>query len=361
LAELLPSIGAYLGVPGAEDSLGLYHANKYIVLLVDGLGSLDLAKYQEHTAFLERLTQVGGRITAAVPSTTATSTTSIGAGVPPGAHGVAGYSFRYRGKLLNALKFPHDVSGLDLQPRLTYVERIRDAGVRFSLISQRRFEKSGLTVSALRGGKYLGLDDEPEVGRQVELALDEARGEEDAVIYLYEGRLDKAGHRFGVGSDEWLAALEFADMLGQIIFMELPPDTSFIIIADHGMVNVPEAHRLTVEDHPELLRDVELVAGEARFRHVYTEPGAAPRVARRWQRLLGSTAEVLTREEAVAVGWFGPMDPRVADHFGDVLVASTADFAVLTRQSPKEYKLVGMHGSLTAAEMYVPLLSSTNN
>jgi hypothetical protein len=38
-----------------------------------------------------------------------------------------------------------------------------------------------------------------------------------------------------------------------------------------------------------------------------------------------------------------------------VLVAMRTDWAVMTRQFPRELSLVGMHGSLTAAEMTVPL------
>ena len=33
-----------------------------------------------------------------------------------------------------------------------------------------------------------------------------------------------------------------------------------------------------------------------------------------------------------------------------------ADHAVMTRQYPRELSLIGMHGSLTPAEMMVPLL-----
>jgi len=47
----------------------------------------------------------------------------------------------------------------------------------------------------------------------------------------------------------------------------------------------------------------------------------------------------------------------VRPRLGDVLVASTGDHSVLsTERFPYETSLVGMHGSLTPAEMLVPLL-----
>ena len=42
---------------------------------------------------------------------------------------------------------------------------------------------------------------------------------------------------------------------------------------------------------------------------------------------------------------------------GDVVVASVGDIAVMsTERFPHEAKLIGLHGSLTADEMLIPLL-----
>jgi hypothetical protein len=58
----------------------------------------------------------------------------------------------------------------------------------------------------------------------------------------------------------------------------------------------------------------------------------------------------------VAAGWFGDVSPRLAGRFGDVLVAMADDGAVMTRTLPRELALMGMHGSLTPAEVEIPLL-----
>jgi len=76
-----------------------------------------------------------------------------------------------------------------------------------------------------------------------------------------------------------------------------------------------------------------------------------------WRDCLGDRAVVLSRAEGVELGWFGELDPMVRPRLGDVLVASTGDHSVLsTERFPYETSLVGMHGSLTPAEMLVPLL-----
>ena len=120
IADLLPSLGAHLGVPGASDRLGLPPARRYLVVLVDGLGGGLLADFADQAPYLSGLT--GRTITCGVPSTTATSITSLGTGLPPGGHGIAGYSFWYPPErvVLNTLRWPANISGLDVQPQLTY-------------------------------------------------------------------------------------------------------------------------------------------------------------------------------------------------------------------------------------------------
>ncbi|MGH3977902.1 MAG: alkaline phosphatase family protein, partial [Pseudonocardiaceae bacterium] len=73
--------------------------------------------------------------------------------------------------------------------------------------------------------------------------------------------------------------------------------------------------------------------------------------------VLGSRAWVVSREEAVTAGWFGPVASPVAERIGDVVVAARGGTGVLRRVAePRESALVGHHGSLTAAEQLVPFL-----
>ena len=73
--------------------------------------------------------------------------------------------------------------------------------------------------------------------------------------------------------------------------------------------------------------------------------------------MLGDRADVLTREEAVLRGWFGGLDAQVRPRLGDVVVACRDDAAVIsTSQFAYEATLVGLHGSLTPAEMLIPMV-----
>jgi len=354
LADLLPSIGAHVGVTNATDTIGLPPARQYLIVLIDGLGGSLLDDYAEQAPYLASLR--GQRLTCGVPSTTATSITSLGTGLAPGRHGLAGYSFWYPPirQVLATLRWPAGVSALDVQPQLTYFERLQAAGVTTSVIAPAHFAGSGLSTAALRGPAFLPVHDESDQVRRVGLAVEAFSGDGPAVGYLYERNLDHAGHERGVGSTAWLRRLAEVDALAQALRDGLPQDVRLLITGDHGMVNVPKDNRLIVEDEPGLLDGVTALAGEGRFRQLMTADPEA--VAARWRDRLGDQAWVRTRDEAVQEGWFGPMSPGLAPRFGDVLVARSDDGAVMTRTLPREMNLIGMHGSLTAAEMEIPLL-----
>jgi hypothetical protein len=103
---------------------------------------------------------------------------------------------------------------------------------------------------------------------------------------------------------------------------------------------------------------VRLLGGEVRDRHVYAEPGAQAEVLAAWRERLGDSAWVLSRDEAIDAGWFGPtVVERARARIGDVVAAMRGQAGVVRRTAePLESSMLGQHGSLTTAEQLVPLL-----
>ncbi|MCC2592816.1 alkaline phosphatase family protein [Tessaracoccus sp. OS52] len=354
LANLLPSIEARL--VGGDPVLDLPRAHKYVVFLVDGLGWHPLAAHADHAEYLSGLLPGARRLTCSVPSTTATSLTSLGCGVPPGRHGVVGYTFLdpAADSVLNALSWeggPDDVAAFTLTE--TVFERLGRQGHGAAAVSLTRFSESALTRMAFGGTDHHGVEFESDPEHFVELV---GRALEDSdVIYCYERLLDHHGHGHGVGSWQWLDELARIDDLVKDLAAELPDGVCLLVTGDHGMVNVPVERKIIAENHPELA-GFRHIAGEGRFRQLYTDDAA--RVAAGWSRFLGDRASVVLREDALAAGWFGPdPDPVAVPRIGDVLVAMHDDWAIMSTDYPGEFGLVGMHGSLTAAEMLVPLFA----
>lgn len=351
LSDVFPSILPHLGLRG-EDVLGFPDAERYLVILVDALGAehLDSAT----TPYMHRLAAHGRLITSGVPSTTVTSLTSLGTGLTPGQHGMAGYTFRLRpnGRIFCPLDWPRGVSAADVQPQITIFERLRSQRVPSYVVVPDFFRGTGMTQASMRGSQFFGVRDEDDLDMRIELAVQGASQPGPSVGYLYERRLDQVGHPHGVDSPQWRDSLRHIDSFLKSLRTALPADVIMVITGDHGMVNVDQ--RVWFEQEPELCAGVAALAGEPRFRHLYTaEPDA---VARRWRDFFGADAWVSTRAEAINDGWFGPTTASSAVRFGDVVVASTTSCAVVSSRHPNEANLKGMHGSLTSTEMRVPLL-----
>ena len=357
LAELSESMLASAGVPGATNALGLPDAARVCLLLVDGLGWDLLQASLDRAPFLAALAANGRWITAGFPATTATSLGSLGTGRAPGEHGLLGYQVLApeTGRLLNELRWDNSVDPLAWQPGSTIFERAAAAGLPAIRVATGAFRTSGLSLATMRGADYRAAETPGALVATTAAALaEQPRG----LAMVYTGDLDATGHALGCGSEAWRYQLGHVDRLAEQLASALPPGTVLYVTADHGMVDVPADCRADADALPALRDGVALLGGEGRVRHVYARPGAAADVLAAWRDTLGDTAWVASREEAVAAGWFGPVDARVAGRIGDVVAALRGASAVVaTVTEPRESALAGMHGSLTAAEQRVPLLA----
>jgi hypothetical protein len=358
LADLLPSIGSRLGVPGYhENLLGLPAAQRYVVVLVDGLGWHAIRRSLRAAPYLASLLGDAVSITAGVPSTTATSLASLGTGLPPGLHGMVGYTSRVpqTGEILNALTWESDLVARAYQAKPTFFERAVAAGVAVTSVGLERFATSGLTEAALRGPEFSAFEHERDTEHRIGLVADAALRGSRSLVYAYERELDHTGHVAGWESQDWLKQLSRIDASCERLREVLDDDVCMIVTGDHGMIDIPTERQIIVEDSAELTAGLSAIAGEGRFRQLYVDHEPVPAVAARWQEMLDERAWVRTRDEAIEDGWFGPVDPDLVERYGHVLVALRDRWAVMTRQFPRELTLIGMHGSLTPDEMIVPL------
>lgn len=360
LADVLPALMHAIGVPLDErpPAFVLPQAGAAVLLLVDGLGHELLHAHADDAPVLAGLTDAGP-LTVGFPSTTPISLTSLGTGLPPGAHGTLGLRFRVDGELLDALGWSSGRRDLRttlvperVQPEPTVLERAAAAGVAVRSVSPLEFRTSGLTRSGLRGGEYRGVAALGDLAVEI---LAGVEGPGPRLVYGYHADLDKVGHLYGPGTPAWRWQLRQVDALLGMLLAELPAGTLLAVTGDHGMVAVDRT--VDADTIPALTDGVALLGGDPRARHVYTAPGATADVLVAWRAVLGDDASVVTREEAVARGWFGPVADRVLDRIGDVVVAMHGTAALVrTEAEPFLSTFPGQHGSFTTAEQLVPLL-----
>ncbi|REE95430.1 alkaline phosphatase family protein [Thermomonospora umbrina] len=353
LADLPTSVLAGLGVPGAENVLGLPEARRVCVLIIDGLGWELLREHPGYAPFLSSLP--GRPLTAGFPSTTPTSLASLGTGLPPGGHGLLGIQVAVpgTGKLLNCLKWDDSVDPLAFQAAPTAYERAAADGVSVGYVASGLYRGSGLSVATARGAEYLPADSLGQLVARAEQALREG---DRSYVTVYHPDLDSTGHIYGAASAAWRYQLRFVDMLAERIAEVLPPGTALYVTADHGMTDPTD--RIDADEVAELREGVAQLGGDPRARYVYTVPGAEADVLATWRGLVGDRAWVRTRDEAVADGWFGPVSPELLPRIGDVVAVPHGDLAIVaTKAEPVVSRLVGMHGSLVPREQLVPLIS----
>ncbi|MFC6067293.1 alkaline phosphatase family protein [Streptomyces ochraceiscleroticus] len=365
LADLLPAITAGQGLThGNPTGLELASADRACVFLIDGLGWELLRAHPDEAPFLTSLlgTSMNGTgrpMTACFPSTTATSLASVGTGLPPGVHGLAGYTCQDpdTGALMNQLRWQPWTDPYAWQPYPTVFQQAHAAGIHTCQVSAPNFERTPLTEIALSGGTFHGrLSGED----RMDLAAEQLAAGDRSLVYTYYSEVDGKGHRYGVDSDAWRGQLMYVDRLAERLAEQLPPRSALYITADHGMIDIPfdPESRVDFDEDWELSAGVRLLGGEGRCRHVYAHPGAADDVLAVWREVVGEQMWVAGREEAIAAGWFGPhVDDRVRGRIGDVVAAAHADMVIIASQNePRESAMVGMHGSMTPVEQLVPLL-----
>jgi len=368
LSDLTPSILAALGVTEFPNVLDIPACKHACLLVFDGLGWELLRANALEAPFLASLATEGKAITAGFPSTTAASVASIGSGLPPGEHGLIGFTMALPGHLraMNVLRWTvygashptdlsHKVEPERLQPRRTALEVAVEAGLDVLLVGPVAHDKSGLSRAALRGGRFQAA---VAPGDLIAAVLASLRGRRTSFVYGHHNDLDTVGHVRGAQSEAWRFQLRLADRMCQTLAEHLPSGSTLVITGDHGMVDLAPEQRLDLDDHRELSHGVRLMAGEGRARYLYTQHGAEQDVLDAWRATLGDRMWVLARDEAIAAGWFGPHVPDgIRGRIGDVIAAAFEPIGIFQRSvDPGQAGLVGHHGSLTAQEMLVPLL-----
>ncbi|MBO3731386.1 alkaline phosphatase family protein [Glycomyces niveus] len=364
LADVMPTALAALGIPtrglnlrGAE----LDGVRRIAVLLLDGFGYHLLGQAAQASATIGAMHhgELGTLtpITATVPSSTPISLASLACGLPPGEHGIIGFTVRVpdTGDLVTHIRWDGAPDPETWQPEPTCFEQADADGVACTVVSNGTFRDTGLTRAIYRGADWLPAIAPHEVAEGTLAAL--ARGDR-SLVYAYLPDVDTAGHFHGIGSPQWLEAVAKVAEAIDGMLTGLPRDAALMVTADHGMVNITD--RLHLDRRPDLRYGVEAVAGDGRMRYLYTAPGAVEDVRQAWTDAVAGRAEVIGRDEAVDRGWFGPkVTERSRERIGDLVVACRDTFAIVgvEGEPPHVARLIGHHGGLTAAEMAVPLWS----
>ncbi len=385
LVNVPATVGHLLGVRrgwsspplAAAHGLGGIEASRVLLLVIDGLG---LEALERHSAFAARVRalaeEAGGRmttLTSVVPSTTSVATTTLlGNGSAPAETGMLGFSQRLpRLGLVGNMLFwtvPGEVGGLErrgLRPEAfvqspSLFQTLQAGGVPSAAFLPASIARSPLSRLQFRGTAPHGAPDLAAAFAAAERFLRSIRS---GFAYVYTPDLDTVSHREGPETPGWervldsiLAVLE-AWRRGLRPFSGPPP--WLLITADHGLVATPPEERRRVAELDGVGPLLALrPGGEPRHLYLYARAGARAELLAAASEALSPAFLVVDGREALEAGLYG--DParshvEAGDRVGDAVVLARGRASLWA--DDVDTVLLGMHGSLEADEMRIPLLA----
>ena len=387
IASVTPNlIGKVYGTVGSLPEwmpAALADASQIVLLLLDGVGWAQLIEARGVTPTLA--SGAGGPITSVCPTTTATALTSIATGLVPAAHGIVGYRFLVdrngdkdadrpaplngaggsfavagskadgadsgRARILNVLRWRTE----DGDARRTYKPRQIQpvdafGGREIPAVTRGEFVATGFSAAHLGGARIFGW----QVPSTLVVTVRRLLAQGEPFVHAYYDGPDKVAHEHGLG-EHYEAELHAVDRLVGDLIDELPPGACLVVTSDHGQVDVGRSAELPAN---EVMDASWLASGEGRFRWYHARKGAAADLEAAAIEFHGDKAWVRSKEQILDEAWFGgPLSASVAGRLGDIALVAHQPVAFLDPADTGETRLAARHGSLTRAEMMVPLLA----
>lgn len=387
-ANLTQSILRHFGAANPEES-GLRPellppalfkgVNTVVMIIVDGLGYIQLQE-QIAAGNVPNLAAAAQRgsfqpITTTAPSMTACALTTLHTGATPAQHGMVGWNiyFPEAGRVYDMLKYsPVDLSEHELPiapnhftPVPTIYERLRALGISVGMVNSYFFKGSGFS-----GVLYAGVEDYyttyamlSDLMVNLRHTVEQADG--PTFLTSYWAGFDTVSHQYGGRSAQATAEIAGFDfMLGRELIEAAQrerDDTLVIITADHGQIDLGRKRSIRINGAPWLEMLHVPPAGDRRTVYLHAKPGYAEILRRQMQQLYGEVATVLSRAQFIASGLLGN-EPLLEHHLprvGDVVLLLHDDWELRYdhNDNQKKANFVGVHGGLSALEMYATCLA----
>jgi hypothetical protein len=368
MVSLIEAMGARVSGPypplqGIDTGAWRSHRN-IVLLVIDGLGH-ELVRGASG-ALAQHLK---GRLTSVFPTTTATAITTFLTGFAPQQHGLTGWFmyFRELGSVVAVLPFVTRAGGAALGKNVDAAELLGAAPlsarlpVRMHVVSPRRIIHSDFNVAHTDGARRHGFDTLKEMFQTVTHLVQEG-GHERRYVYAYWPDLDHLAHEHGIGSRAAAAHLaELDEAFGYFLQRIAGTDTTVVVTGDHGIVDSGAEYAIELDAHPRLAQMLFMpLCGERRVAYCYVRPGQGAAFVDYVVSELEPYTECHASSTLIEQGCFGlgEAHPHLAERIGHYTLIMR-DRYVIKDWLPGEHRHVhvGVHGGISEAEMYVPLIA----
>ena len=352
LSDVFGSAIAAVG-GSVKNALRLPKARHSIVVLVDGLGFINLQESKAYARFLNSLDVES--IRCEFPSTTATSLSGLATGERSSVHGMIGYSVfdRENQNPMNLLTgWTSRAEAKSFKKAVTFSEAVVDVEIR--VIGPGSYKDTGFTAITMPEASYLPAES---ISERFALAL--KTPSRSSATYLYVPELDQLAHKFGVESNHWLAALEELDGEFAKFNERLPEGVGVLITADHGVIDVPLSNHVVLDGFEWYSTSVKHTAGDPRCNFLYLESGVdSENFAEILRDRLGSSAFICNTAELRESRWADWTSSAIQRFAPDLVIIWNSNAVGYDKRTskPQHLKMIGQHGGVSDAETRVPLI-----
>jgi hypothetical protein len=333
-----------------------------VLMVVDGLGHRFLESFGRDS-FMWRHNI--GPITSVFPSTTASAVTSFLTGVAPQQHAVTGWYMYLKemGVVATTLLMEPRYGGstfTNIRPEDIFHQRsiFGDLNVLSYSVTTRQIGKSGYNGLMAANSKFVYYRDMAGMFGAVR-KLVKSKGKK--FIHAYWPEHDKLHHHHSSRDRRVLNHLRQLDRRFELFIRSIRgTDTTVILTADHGLIDIPKGRTIRVKDHPKFAECLTLpICGEPRLCYCYVRPSKARQFESYVRREFKNCCSLYKSDYLIKKGYFGLGKPHSSlfDRVGDYILVPKKDYCFLDTLLGEDRSIhKGRHGGTSDDEMLVPLV-----
>ena len=372
IVNLMSSIAKSFGTDMPYEHLKILPAKKIknsknvVLLVIDGLGYEYLKNKGEKTILNDYLLD---SMTSVFLSTTASAITTFLTGVAPQQHAFTGWYMHLKeiGVVSTILPFKPRFGGQSFSNYSIPIDTIFDQKAFSSRIKAQNFNiipkqilNSDFSKATSKNSKSLCYETLNGFFRQIKKAITYSNRRK--YIYAYWPELDLLNHDYGVGhkiSEKHFKGLD--EKIRNFIKSIEGTNTSLIITADHGHINIPLERIIKLEDHPKLKDCLTLpLCGEGRTAYCYVHPSKTKQFESYVKNKLKKYCSLHKSQDLIDKKYFGLFkpNPKLFDRVGDYILICKENYILedSIEGEKKRKPFVGHHGGVSKEEMLVPLI-----
>ena len=358
LVNVSNSILKHFHVPPFHETLpeldeAIKDSKKVAVILFDGMGQNIIKKHLKENSFIRKhyLTTVNSTF----PPTTAAATTALLTGKYPIETGWISWTQYFKEYNCNVILFRsknfNTGESLIKEGETPIAERLFPKTSIIELIA--RYNKDVKVFSVLR--QPAQKDGPVKLKEALKQIYSKLRSADQCLLYFYWDSPDGEMHQYGINSLRVHHQVKKANRFMEKL-VKNNKDTTFILLADHGHINIK---LLDICDHEDIYSLVDKpLSMEKRAVSFFIKKGKEATFCELFSKYYGNHFELISKEEALKIELFGKGEPAkgALETIGEYIAISKDEYSLwASKEFNKPHYYKGHHGGGTSEERLVDI------